>query len=138
MVTVSGYQAAVLSQLAGNVISIERHAELSRRAGAVPEELGCENVRLVIGDGSLGGTAEAPYDRIIVTAAADRVPQPLLDQLREGGVLVMPVGPSESQMLTAVRKLGEGLQALDLCPCRFVPLLGAGTDGEPPEAGSSV
>jgi protein-L-isoaspartate(D-aspartate) O-methyltransferase len=121
--TGSGYQAAVLSRLAGEVVTIERHEELSRRAAQVLAELGCTNVRLIVGDGSRGAPQEAPFDRIIVTAAAEKVPAALLEQLAEGGVLVAPLGWSGDQMLQAVRKFGGRLQTIDLCPCRFVPLV---------------
>ena len=123
--TGSGYQTAILAQLAGEVVSIERHDELSRQAGAVLAELGCGNVTLVVGDGSLGWPPRAPYDRVLVTAAAARVPRSLLDQLADGGLLVIPLGPREHQLLQVIRKTGEGLQVRDLSACRFVPLVGA-------------
>ena len=123
--TGSGYQTAILAELAARVVSIERHAELSRRAGALLAELGYHNVRLVVGDGSAGWPAEAPYDRIIVTAAAAEMPEELFAQLREGGILVMPIGDRDSQTLQAIRKLDGQPRATTLSGCRFVPLVGA-------------
>ncbi len=123
--TGSGYQAAVLAELAARVVSIERHVELSRRAGAILEELGYRNVRLVVGDGSAGWPDEAPYDRIIVTAAASEVPAELFAQLREGGILVIPIGDRDSQTLQSIRKVDGRLRATSLSGCRFVPLVGA-------------
>jgi protein-L-isoaspartate(D-aspartate) O-methyltransferase len=122
--TGSGYQTAILAELAARVVSIERHAELSRRAAAVLAELGFENVRLVVGDGSAGWPEEAPYDRILVTAAASQVPEGLFEQLREGGLLVIPVGDREGQTLEVVRKLDGRPHATALSGCRFVPLVG--------------
>jgi protein-L-isoaspartate(D-aspartate) O-methyltransferase len=121
--TGSGYQAAVLSLLAGEVISIERFAELSSRAGELLAELSCSNVKLVVGDGSLGWPAEAPYDGIIVTAAAETCPPALLEQLADPGRLVIPVGPPERQVLQLYhRKAGEVIRE-EHCGCRFVPLV---------------
>jgi protein-L-isoaspartate(D-aspartate) O-methyltransferase len=121
--TGSGYQAAVLSLLAAEVISVERFAELSQRAGQVLAELGCTNVKLVVGDGSLGWPAEAPYEAIIVTAGAETCPAALLDQLADPGRLVIPVGPSQRQVLQLHRKRDGQLTAEDFCGCRFVPLV---------------
>jgi protein-L-isoaspartate(D-aspartate) O-methyltransferase len=123
--TGSGYQTAILAELAHDVVSLERHAELSAQARARLALLGYGNVRLVVGDGTLGWPELAPYDRIIVTAFATMVPQPLYDQLVEGGILVMPLGHPEAQMLRAVRKGPDQPEVTDLSPCRFVPLVGA-------------
>jgi protein-L-isoaspartate(D-aspartate) O-methyltransferase len=123
--TGSGYQTAILAELAARVISIERHAELSQRAGTLLAELGYQNVRLVVGDGSACWPDEAPYDRIIVTAAASQTPAVLFDQLREGGILVIPIGDRDSQTLQAIRKLGGQPRPTTLSGCRFVPLVGA-------------
>jgi protein-L-isoaspartate(D-aspartate) O-methyltransferase len=123
--TGSGYQAAVLAELAARVVSIERHAELSRRARALLAELGYHNVRFVVGDGSTGWPDEAPYDRIVVTAAASAMPEELFAQLREGGILVMPIGDRDSQTLQTIRKLDGQPRATALSGCRFVPLVGA-------------
>lgn len=123
--TGSGYQTAILAELAARVVSIERHADLSRRAGEVLRDLGYENVRLVVGDGSSGWPAESPYDRIIVTAAASQPPDALFEQLHDGGILVIPIGDRENQTLVAVRKTDGKRQSTALSGCRFVPLVGA-------------
>jgi protein-L-isoaspartate(D-aspartate) O-methyltransferase len=123
--TGSGYQCAVLCALARWVVSVERHAELSARAGAALKILGYVNYTLVVGDGTYGWREFAPYDRIIVTAAAQRVPQTLFDQLREGGILVIPIGPSEAQTLQAIRKVDGNPVPRELSGCRFVPLVGS-------------
>ena len=123
--TGSGYQTAILAELAARVVSIERHVELSRRAAALLAELGHQNVRLVVGDGSAGWPDESPYDRIIVTAAASEMPAELFAQLREGGILVMPIGDRDSQTLQAIRKLDGKPRTTTLSGCRFVPLVGA-------------
>jgi len=123
--TGSGYQTAILAYLASEVASIERHAELSRQAAAVLADLGYTRVKLIVGDGSLGWPAEAPYDRILVAAAAASPPQHLIDQLAPDGILVIPVGDREEQMLQAIRKVSESVQIESLSACRFVPLVGA-------------
>ncbi len=122
--TGSGYQAAILSQLAGHVISIERHAHLSEQAGRRLAALGCTNVRLIVGDGTQGWPEEAPYDRIIVTAAADSCPPALAEQLAEGGVMVIPVGDVYEQDLVRWEKRDGQLVRRSLGLCRFVPLIG--------------
>lgn len=121
--TGSGYQTAVLAELAGDVVSIERHAELSAHASNLLEQLGYTNVKLIVGDGAHGCPQQAPFDRIIVTAAATHCPPALLDQLREGGVLVGPFGPADSQMLQKILKLRDASHIVTLTPCRFVPLI---------------
>jgi protein-L-isoaspartate(D-aspartate) O-methyltransferase len=129
--TGSGYQAAVLAELAGDVVTIERHAELSEKAGQTLRRLGYTNVTPVVGDGTLGWPERAPYDRIIVTAAAPRPPEALWDQLRETGIFVLPIGGPEGQELVAIRKRHDRPVATKLSPCRFVPLVGeAGFDEE--------
>ncbi len=130
--TGSGYQAAVLALLARKVVSIERHEELSRRAAQVLQELGLDNVLLVVGDGTKGYPPEAPYDRILVTAAGPEVPPALIEQLAPDGLLVMPVGPPEHQVLRVYRKRGDHLEVEQLCPVRFVPLIP--DEQTPPEA----
>ena len=122
--TGSGYQAAILAKLAREVVSIERHEELSRQAGKLLEELGYRNVTLVVGDGTLGWPAGATFDRILVTAAAAVVPPALFEQLAEGGILVIPLGPMDRQVLQAIRKVSGAAVAVDLSGCRFVPLIG--------------
>ena len=130
--TGSGYQTALLAELCpdGRVVSVERHEELSARAAQVLHELGYANVRLVVGDGTLGRPDDAPYDRIIVTAAAAAIPPALFEQLCEGGILVIPLGNAEQQSLYAVRKVQGRSRATELTQCRFVPLIG---ESEPPE-----
>ncbi|MEM6440035.1 MAG: protein-L-isoaspartate(D-aspartate) O-methyltransferase [Pseudomonadota bacterium] len=121
----SGYQAAVLARLARRVYSVERHRPLARQAREVVERrLGLSNVAIVSGDGAAGLPEQAPFDRIIVTAAAEDVPPPLLDQLRPGGVMVLPVGQSDDvQQLLRLEKTEAGLDYAELSPVRFVPLL---------------
>lgn len=123
--TGSGYQTAVLAELAAKVVSMERHLELSEQAGAVLAELGYGNVQLLVGDGSLGCPELAPFSRILVTAAASRVPRALYEQLADGGILVMPVGARQGQMLEAVHRVGDRLHSEHLSACRFVPLIGS-------------
>lgn len=124
--TGSGYGAAVLAELAGEVWTIERHAELVEGARGVLERLGYANVHVVEGDGSVGYPAAAPYDAIVVTAGAPQVPATLLDQLADGGRLIMPVGPSTyDQQLMRVRRAGDRLPSESLGGVRFVPLVGA-------------
>jgi protein-L-isoaspartate(D-aspartate) O-methyltransferase len=122
--TGSGYQTAVLAELAREVVSVERHAELSRRAAEVLAELGYNNVTLLCGDGTLGCPDRAPYDRIMVTAASRDVPPALFEQLAEGGILVIPLGERDYQNLQAIEKRGGRQFGVDLSPCRFVPLVG--------------
>jgi protein-L-isoaspartate(D-aspartate) O-methyltransferase len=122
--TGSGYQTAILAELASEVISIERHAVLSHQAGKVLEELGYQNVRLHVGDGSLGWPSESPYDRIIVTAMAAKCPPALFDQLQEGGIIVIPIGGHDHQVLHAIKKVSGIPKTTQLTGCRFVPLIG--------------
>ncbi len=124
--TGSGYQTAVLAQLVGRVVSVERHAALSAAAAAVLADLGYHTVNLHVGDGTLGWPQGAPYDAVIVTAAGPRVPDALLDQLSTAdGRLVMPVGSRDQQSLLLVRRQGQQWTERALGPVRFVPLLGA-------------
>ena len=120
----SGYQAAVLSQLALEVIAIEARPALATAAADRIDRLGYRNVSLKIGDGSAGWPSAAPYAAILVTAAAPSVPQPLLDQLVEGGRLVIPVGQDEHQELLRLVKKGKRIARQSLYACRFVPLVG--------------
>ncbi|OED48690.1 protein-L-isoaspartate O-methyltransferase [Rhodobacteraceae bacterium (ex Bugula neritina AB1)] len=128
--TGSGYQAAILSKLARRVYTIDRHARLVREARAVFDQLQLANVTSLVGDGSHGLSEQAPFDRIIVTAAAEDPPGPLLAQLKPGGIMVLPVGQSDHvQTLIRVRKTDDGLDYDELRPVRFVPLLeGLGKD----------
>ncbi|MDA7980332.1 MAG: protein-L-isoaspartate(D-aspartate) O-methyltransferase [Pirellulales bacterium] len=121
--TGSGYQTAILSQLAARVTSIERHEPLSRRAAHILRILGCENVQLEVGDGTQGCSANTPFDRIIVTAATQEVPPDLWEQLAEGGILVIPLGGPSQQELFEIRKINGRQQRAMLCKCRFVPLV---------------
>jgi protein-L-isoaspartate(D-aspartate) O-methyltransferase len=120
----SGYQAAVLSRLAREVIAIETQPVLFSSARERLARLGYANVRMEQGDGSAGWPAGAPYDAILVTAGAPSVPQPLIDQLRQGGRLVIPVGTSEQQTLLRIVKHEGRAVEQSLHACRFVPLLG--------------
>jgi len=122
--TGSGYQAAVLAEIAARVITIERHPELARQASQLLSWLGYDNVKVMVGDGSLGWPAEAPYDRIIVTAAGRQPPPALLAQLSDGGLLVMPVGETDIQQLIRLEKQGNQFHRQELSGCRFVPLVG--------------
>jgi len=124
--TGSGYSAAVLSLLAGHVVSIERHEPLSRGAAAVLRSLGIGNVELAVGDGSLGFPARAPYDAIACHATAPAPPAALIEQLAEAGRLVLPLAAEEADMLTLLRRHGEGYEREVISPCRFVPLIGEG------------
>ena len=121
--TGSGYQTAILAELAVAVFSVERHADLSRQAEARLRRLGYQNIFLKVGDGALGWPEEAPFDRIIVTAAAEACPPALWHQLIEGGVLVGPFGPDYEQALYEMHKIGGQPQSKLLTGCRFVPLL---------------
>ena len=126
----SGYAAAILGQIAGEVIAIERHGELARLAAERMERLGYANVRIVEGDGTRGWPELAPYDGILVAAAGEQVAPPLIDQLAAGARIVMPVGkPDGPQILVRVTRGSDGrLSREELGPVRFVPLIGE-TDG---------
>lgn len=123
--TGSGYQTAILSELAAKVYTIERIPTLSLRARSLLDGLGRTNIRYRIGDGTLGWSEDAPFDRILVTAGAPVLPQALVDQLAEGGILVAPVGDQECQQLTVVRKKQGRPIAQNVMACRFVKLIGA-------------
>lgn len=122
--TGSGYQAAVLASLCLRVVTIELEPALAERAAATLRRLGYDNVEVALGDGRLGWAPGAPYQAILVACAARALPNPLVEQLDEGGRLVMPVGShrADHQELTVYRKSGGRLQARDLFPVRFVPL----------------
>jgi protein-L-isoaspartate(D-aspartate) O-methyltransferase len=122
--TGSGYQAAVLSHLARRVYTIDRHRRLTEAAEARFRALDMANITVFTGDGSFGLPGQAPFDRIMVTAAAEDPPGPLLAQLREGGIMVVPVGQSDAvQTLIKVTRTPEGLDYEELLPVRFVPLV---------------
>jgi protein-L-isoaspartate(D-aspartate) O-methyltransferase len=124
--TGSGYQAAVLSALVRDVFTIEVIAPLAEQASALLEELGYRNVHVRHGNGYLGWPEEAPFSKIIVTAAPERVPQALVDQLAVGGLMVVPVGRQDThgQDLRLLRKTPGGIIAESLLPVRFVPMVG--------------
>jgi protein-L-isoaspartate(D-aspartate) O-methyltransferase len=122
--TGSGYQAAILAELAEEVYSIERHPELAESARQVLVELGYDNVQVVVGDGTRGYPPGAPYDRIIVGAAAPSVPHALLDQLAPGGRLVLPVGPRYTQQLEVWERQEDKFKRSTNIPVVFVPLIG--------------
>jgi protein-L-isoaspartate(D-aspartate) O-methyltransferase len=123
--TGSGYQTAVLALLARMVYSVERYPTLAQGAESLLAQLGFDNVRVVIGDGSHGLRDYAPFDAIVVSAAAPSLPKSLLEQLAEGGRLVIPVGPQHAQELQLVRKQEGRLGVEVLEGCRFVPLVGS-------------
>tara|TARA_R110000796_G_scaffold8838_9_gene28529 strand:+ start:1464 stop:2123 length:660 start_codon:yes stop_codon:yes gene_type:complete len=129
--TGSGYQAAILSKLARRVYTIDRHRRLVQEARQIFDDLALANITAIIADGSFGLPEQAPFDRIIVTAAAEDPPGPLLAQLKVGGIMVVPVGQSDTvQHLIRVRKTESGLEYDELRKVRFVPLLeGLGKDG---------
>ena len=122
--TGSGYQAAVLSKLARFVFTVERVASLARQAKSVLDQLDVDNVSIKVMDGTLGWRAQAPFDAILVTAGAPEVPEPLVEQLADGGRLVVPVGPRETQVLKIVERRGERTFAHELKGACFVPLIG--------------
>lgn len=122
--TGSGYSAAVLARLASEVIGIERYEPLARGAAAALARVGADNVRVLLGDGSRGYPAEAPYGAIAVHASAPAAPPDLIQQLAEGGRLVVPIAGPESDDLTLLRRTAAGVKATPLAPCRFVPLIG--------------
>ncbi|MGF1445013.1 MAG: protein-L-isoaspartate(D-aspartate) O-methyltransferase [Pikeienuella sp.] len=128
----SGYQAAVLARLARRVYAIERHRPLAQIARERLERLGLANVSLRAGDGTKGWPEQAPFDRILVTAAADDTPRLLLEQLRIGGIMVLPVGQSDMvQQLIKIEKSDDGLTYTELGDVLFVPLI----EGLPDDAG---
>ncbi|MFA7429819.1 MAG: protein-L-isoaspartate(D-aspartate) O-methyltransferase [Rhodospirillaceae bacterium] len=122
--TGSGYQAAVLARLCRRVYSIERHRDLMKTAEDRFARLGIRNITTLLGDGWKGWPDHAPFDRIIVTAAAPEIPQALKDQLAVGGIMVIPVGPEfETQELMQIRKTEAGLDVRPMFPVRFVPMV---------------
>ncbi|MEA2979160.1 MAG: protein-L-isoaspartate(D-aspartate) O-methyltransferase [Alphaproteobacteria bacterium] len=122
--TGSGYQAAVLSRLAREVVTLERYRTLANSARTRLKTLGYSNVEVLLGDGLGGEPLRAPYDRIIVTAAAESIPPELVEQLAEGGIMILPLGPhGGTQELLKLTKTGQGLERENLIAVRFVPLL---------------
>jgi protein-L-isoaspartate(D-aspartate) O-methyltransferase len=122
--TGSGYQAAILSHLAREVFTIERRPELAEEARLRLAALGCVNVHLIVGDGTEGHAAGAPYDGILVTAGAPDIPEPLTAQLADGGRLVIPIGSAVEQDLVTIQRRGGNLEHTSGEPCVFVPLVG--------------
>ena len=120
----SGYQTALLAHLAAQVFAVERIPSLAEGAQAALAAAGIRNVSILVGDGTLGWRAYAPYDAMVVAAASPDVPQPLLEQLATGGRLLVPLGPKDAQVLTLVTASGDGLVRTPLGDARFVPLLG--------------
>ncbi len=123
--TGSGYQAAVLAELAEWVYSVERHRDLAMDARKRLDELGYHNVAIKVGDGTLGWKEHSPYGAILVTAAAPQVPKPLVNQLKHGGRIAIPVGGKYSQNMIVGVKHGEDLETRDIGPYRFVELVGS-------------
>jgi len=123
--TGSGYQTAILARLAGQIYSIERVKPLLDEAFERIMELGLRNVHFRNGDGTLGWPEEAPFDRILIAAAAPQIPRDMvLANLRDGGIAVLPAGTEDEQMLVEVRRAGRDLKVTDICPCSFVKLIG--------------
>jgi protein-L-isoaspartate(D-aspartate) O-methyltransferase len=120
--TGSGYQAAVLSRLVAEVYTIEIIEPLAQRAKADLERLGYNNVKVLAGDGYQGWQEHAPFDAIIVTCAPDHIPRPLVDQLRDGGRMIIPVGPPDEQQLYLLQKHGTKVERQAVLPVRFVPM----------------
>lgn len=122
--TGSGYQAAILAELAKEVYTIERFEALADKAKETLEKLGYINIKIKVGDGTLGWVEHAPFDRIIVTAGAPHIPRSLVSQLNEDGKIVIPIGGTFSQVLTLVEKTRQKIMTQDICGCVFVPLVG--------------
>lgn len=130
--TGSGYQAALLSRLAAEVVTVERVPELAERAAKTLTEMGYDNVSVHVAGDTLGWPESAPYEAIVITAGAPRVPHELLEQLTIGGRMVVPVGGRDLQELVRVVRSPEGPVITNLGPCRFVPLVGAGAWADVP------
>jgi len=123
--TGSGYQTVLLAHLASQVFSIERIPALFQQARDAIQRSGVRNVSLLLGDGSLGWREYAPYDAILVAAGAPALPQPLIDQLADGGNLIVPVGDKEEQKLIVAVRKGDDIETNEIAPVRFVPLVGS-------------
>lgn len=122
--TGSGYQAAILAELCQKVYTIERFADLSQQAKEAVQKVGCTKVEFIVSDGTEGYDKAAPYDAILVTAGCPGLPKPLIEQLKDGGRLVIPVGDAFQQILTTVTKQGNKTSVEESVPCVFVPLVG--------------
>ena len=119
-----GFQTAVLAQLADRVYSVERIRELATRAREALDALRISNVAILVGDGTIGWSRYAPYDAILVAAGGPEIPQPLMEQLADGGRMLVPVGPRDVQRLVLVRRHGDRFEQEEVLDCTFVPLLG--------------
>ena len=122
--TGSGYQTAILAELASTVVTVERSCTLSQAAQERLRHFGYRNIRFVIGDGTLGLPGEAPFDRILATGSLPRIPTALLEQLAADGILILPMGNKILQRLLQVKRSGSSHEERDLGACRFVPLIG--------------
>ena len=122
--TGSGYQAAVLAELVAQVYTIEIIEDLALRASADLKRLGYTNVQVRAGDGYSGWSSAKPFDAVIVTCAPEKVPEPLMDQLKDGGRMIVPVGPTWNQQLVLLHKQGDKLERRAVLPVRFVPMTG--------------
>ena len=122
--TGSGYQSAILAELAKEIYTIERFVNLAKSAETALKESGYKNITIKVGDGTLGWKEIAPFDRIIITAASPRIPLPLTEQINESGKMVLPLGEPLSQVLTVVEKKKGKLESIQVCGCVFVPLIG--------------
>jgi protein-L-isoaspartate(D-aspartate) O-methyltransferase len=122
--TGSGYQTAILAQIAKYVYSIERIESLAKQAEIILKQLGYSNVFVKVGDGTQGYPEKAPFDKIMVTAASPHIPKPLIEQLDQEARLVIPIGESYSQILSVVKKTGDKITTEEVCSCVFVPLIG--------------
>ncbi len=122
--TGSGYQAAILAELARWVVTVERHGELASKAAETLDKLGYRNIEVHLAEATLGWVRQAPYDAIVVSAGAPAVPEELLDQLAVGGRLIIPVGPRYEQILVKIVKREHETTMENLGPCRWVPLIG--------------
>jgi protein-L-isoaspartate(D-aspartate) O-methyltransferase len=132
--TGSGYQAAVLAELVARVNTIEIVEDLAKQAAAALKRLGCTNVSVRAGDGYKGWPEAAPFDAIIVTCAPEKVPAPLIQQLRDGGKMIIPVGPIWDQDLILLEKRGDKLDQRPVLPVRFVPMTGQSQRSEAPKS----
>jgi protein-L-isoaspartate(D-aspartate) O-methyltransferase len=122
--TGSGYQTVLLSHLVAQIFTIERIAALYTMARDAIARAGAKNVSMLLGDGTVGWREYAPYDAILVSAGGPSIPQPLIEQLADGGRMLVPIGPMEEQTLKLVTRRGTGFETTDVAPVRFVPLYG--------------
>lgn len=123
--TGTGYQTVLLSHLVAQVFSIERIPALHQQAREILQQLGVKNVSLLLGDGTLGWREYAPFDAILVSAGSPSVPQPLIDQLADGGRMLVPIGDRDTQQLMVYRRRGDRIEKREVAPVRFVPLIGS-------------